>query len=48
MTVSVVVAIVWRLVAIVAVVGIIIGRIRALHTPKKIGGPQTPENPREP
>lgn len=48
MTGATFIAIVWRLAAIAAVVGIIIGRIKSLRARTKNGGPQNPENPREP
>lgn len=48
MTLSVVVAIVVRVAAIIGVVAVIIGRIRNLRASTKKGGSQNPENPSEP
>lgn len=48
MTAAVGVAILWRLAAIAAVIGVIIGRIKNLRASTKKGGSQTPENPRQP
>ena len=48
MTAATLIAIVWRLAAVAAVVGVIIGRIRTLRASTKKRGSQNPENPREP
>ena len=48
MTAAVGLAILWRLAAIVAVIGVIIGRIRNLRAATKKGGSQNPETPPRP